>query len=193
MKRTILLILTVIISNMMMAEGITAEQAAEIARQFVNRQAAPSPSTGSGQARQMRMAAKRQMPMSMATEANSNAYYVFNIGSDNGYVMVSGSDLTPQVLGYASEGSFSEDNMPANMKAWLDGYAEQIAYIERTQGSNQAPVLRIAREAIDPLLTTTWDQIEPFNGMCPTYEGSSTLTGCTATALAQPNLRQRKS
>ena len=184
MKRIILLLITAIISTTMMAEGITAEQAAEIARQFVDRQAA----TGSGQAaqgRQMRMAAKRQMPMSMATETNSNAFYVFNIGSNDGYVMVSGSDLTPQVLGYTSEGSFSEDDMPANMKAWLDGYAEQIAYIERTQGSNQAPVMRIAREAIDPLLTTTWDQNEPFNGMCPTYDGSSTLTGCTATALAQ--------
>ena len=185
MKRTLLLILTVIISNMMMAEGITAEQAAEIARQFVNRQAAPSPSTGSGQARQMRMAAKRQMPMSVATEANSNAYYVFNIGSDNGYVMVSGSDLTPQVLGYASEGSFSEDNMPANMKAWLDGYAEQIAYIERTQGSNQAPMLHISREAIDPLLTSTWNQGAPYNGMCPVIDGKQAPTGCGNTAMAQ--------
>ena len=188
MKRTILLLIAVIISNMMMAEGITAEQAAEIARQFVNRQTATGASTESrqaAQARQMRMATKRQMPMSVATEANSNAYYIFNIGSNDGYVMVSGSDLTPQVLGYASEGSFSEDDMPANMKAWLDGYAEQIAYIERTQGSNQAPVMRIARDAIDPLLTTTWYQKAPYNNMCPEVNGQHALTGCGATALAQ--------
>ena len=187
MKRTILLLLTVVTSMMVMAEGITAEQAVKIARQFVNHQqmAAQGPSMGSGQARQMRMAAKRQMPMSMATEANSNAYYVFNIGSNDGYVMVSGSDLTPQVLGYASEGSFDEDNMPANMKAWLDGYAEQIAYIERTQGSNQAPVLHISGEAIDPLLTSTWGQSAPYNDMCPVIDGKQAPTGCGNTAMAQ--------
>jgi len=177
MKRTILLLLSVIISIVVMADGITKEQAETIARQFVNQQ---QPAV---QGRQMKMAAKRQLPMSMAVE--TNAYYVFNIDSDNGYVMVSGSDLTPQVLGYASEGSFSEENMPANMKAWLDGYADQIAYIERTRGKNQAPVLHKTIAAIDPLLTSTWNQSTPYNNMCPTVNGHRTVTGCVATALAQ--------
>ena len=134
MKRTILLLLSVVISMVMMAEGITTEQAEAIARQFVNRQ---QPTV---KGKQIRMAAKRQLAMNVAYSAN--AYYVFNVGNNNGYVMVSGSDLTPQVLGYASEGNFNEEHMPSNMKAWLDGYADQIAYIERTMGRNQAPILR---------------------------------------------------
>lgn len=177
MKRTILLLLSVIISIVVMADGITKEQAETIARQFVNQQ---QPAV---QGRQMKMAAKRQLPVNVAYDAN--AYYVFNIGSNNGYVMVSGSDLTPQVLGYASEGCFNEENMPDNMKAWLDGYADQIAYIERTMGRNQAPTLRKTSAAIDPLLTSTWNQSAPYNNKCPTVSGHRTVTGCVATALAQ--------
>lgn len=177
MKRTVLLLLSLIVSMMAMADGITADQAEEIARQFVNRQ------HPAAQGKRMMMAAKRQLPVSVAADAN--AYYVFNVGSDNGYVMVSGSDLTPQVLGYASEGSFDVENIPANMKAWLDGYAEQIAYVERTKGRNQAPMLRISREAVSPLLTTTWNQDAPYNIICPMANGVQSPTGCVATALAQ--------
>lgn len=177
MKRTILLLLSVVISMVMMAEGITTEQAEAIARQFVNRQ---QPTV---KGKQIRMAAKRQLAMNVAYSAN--AYYVFNVGNNNGYVMVSGSDLTPQVLGYASEGNFNEEHMPSNMKAWLDGYADQIAYIERTMGRNQAPILRRTSAAISPLLSSTWNQGTPYNNMCPAVNGHRTVTGCVATALAQ--------
>lgn len=177
MKRTFLLLLSVIVSMVMMADGITAERAEEIARQFVNSQ------QPAAQGRQMRMAAKRQLPMNVAV--GTNAYYVFNIGSDNGFVMVSGSDLTPQVLGYADKGSFDMENMPANMKVWLDSYADQIAYVERTMGTNQAPMLRVSQEPIEPMLFSTWDQGAPYNNKCPIINGEGTATGCVATALAQ--------
>ena len=52
-------------------------------------------------------------------------FYVFNRGEADGFVIVSGDDRALPVLGYATSGSFSYDEAPANMKAWLDGYADE--------------------------------------------------------------------
>lgn len=177
MKKTILLLVNLIISVVVMAGSITTQQAEEIARQFVNSQRPAQ------QGQHLRMAAKRQLPMKVALDAN--AYYVFNVGSNDGYVMVSGSDLTPQVLGYANKGSFNEEDMPTSMKAWLASYADQIAYIERTMGRNHAPMLRRNRASVAPLLSSTWNQGAPYNNMCPVLSGETSVTGCVATALAQ--------
>lgn len=35
------------------------------------------------------------------------------------------------------------------------------------------------------LISTKWDQSTPFNNMCPVINGTNTVTGCGATALAQ--------
>lgn len=35
------------------------------------------------------------------------------------------------------------------------------------------------------LISTKWDQSTPFNNMCPVIDGTNTVTGCGATALAQ--------
>ncbi len=133
----------------------------------------------------MRMAKRQALPVQVAADAT--AYYVFNVGTDNGFVIVSGSDLAPKVLGYAMQGSFSQGDMPANMQAWLDGYTEQIAYLERTGGKYEAPRLAPTGDPIDKLLTTSWGQGSPYNNSCPMdpVKNSRTVTGCVATALAQ--------
>ena len=35
------------------------------------------------------------------------------------------------------------------------------------------------------LLTTNWNQGNPYNLYCPEFEGIKTLTGCVATACSQ--------
>ncbi|MBQ9231200.1 MAG: C10 family peptidase [Prevotella sp.] len=177
MRRTFLFVTCFFVSILMMAGNVTYEQAEQAARKFLREHRSVSSS------QQMKMAAKRQVPMGLAHDAN--AYYVFNVGSDEGFVVVSGSNLTSQVLGYATKGSFKQEKIPVNMKAWLDDYAEQIAYIERTMGKNQAPILRRNRAALAPLLTSKWNQDAPYNNMCPLYGGYRSVTGCVATALAQ--------
>ena len=37
----------------------------------------------------------------------------------------------------------------------------------------------------DFLISSKWDQSTPFNNMCPVVNGTNTVTGCGATALAQ--------
>jgi hypothetical protein len=99
---------------MMTAGNITKQQAEAIARTFLGKH---RPAVVN---QQVRMTQKKAMPRSGASDAA--AYYVFNVGSELGYVLVNGSDKGPQILGYADKGTFSEKAIPSNMKAWLDGY-----------------------------------------------------------------------
>lgn len=118
---------------------------------------------------------------------NQAAFYVFNTASDagntQGFVIISGDDRTAPVLGYAPEGNFDATNLPPNFQEWLQACEEMISRLDATESLHQTeePVLT----AVAPLLTTRWDQGAPYNTACPTYQGEPTLTGCTATALAQ--------
>ncbi len=129
-------------------------------------------------------------------DASSAAYYIFNAsagaakGSDatgGGFVIISGDDRTMPVLGYSDSGLFNEENIPDNLKAWLEDYADQIAAIEA--GAQPAKVPSVGA-AISPLIEAKWGQDNPYNLLTPTYDnGSGTLvncaTGCGATAVAQ--------
>ena len=131
------------------------------------------------------MAKRRPLDLNVALDAT--AYYIFNIGKGEGYVIVSGSDLAPEVLAYVDRGSFIQESIPINMENWLNDYAAQIACLERTSTTNVKPRLAIQRNAVNPLLTSTWGQNSPYNDMCPVNSstGVHCATGCVATALAQ--------
>ena len=111
-------------------------------------------------------------------------YYIFN--SSNGYVIISGDDRAEEVLGYG-DAPLDINTIPCNMKAWLDGFKEQIEYLQAHEGlqvetpSMMAPSLRIA--SVAPLLTALWDQESPYWNMCK-INGYQCLTGCPATSAA---------
>ncbi len=118
--------------------------------------------------------------------ASDTYYYVFNNGDGDGFVVMSGDDSAPGVLGYADSGSIDIDHLPDNMRAWLEGYAEEIAYA-RANAPAAAPdgSPRLSRMEIAPLLESQWNQLNPFNLKCKTTDGAKAVTGCVATALAQ--------
>ena len=77
------------------------------------------------------------------------------------------------------------------MRAWLQGYAEQIAWLQSNGSSgddvtnrSRAP-RRAAMTAIAPLVQTNWYQSRPYNDLCPMIDETQTVTGCVATAVAQ--------
>lgn len=113
-------------------------------------------------------------------------FYVFN--SKNSFIIISGDDRAEVVLGYG-EGNLDMDNIPDNMRAWLDGYKRQIEYLQERPGLQvqllskvMAPSLRA--QSVPQLLTARWDQTQPFWNQC-VINGTQCLTGCAATALAQ--------
>ena len=123
-------------------------------------------------------------------------YYVFNAGNDNGYVIVSGDDRLTPILGYVEQGTFDPDNIPENMRAFLDEYTEQIKYMIDNDLQPNSPSLRrsnrirVAKHCIPELLTTRWNQGLPYNLTLDLYykeDGTQArpATGCIATAWAQ--------
>lgn len=123
-------------------------------------------------------------------------YYVFNNNGDNGFTIVSGDDLMPEIVGYSDKGTFSEENMPDNLKAFLKAYCatlEKVVAGNKTATDNVKELaVRRAGETeatviVEPLLQAiTWNQGEPYNNECPLYDGKNrAVTGCVATAMAQ--------
>ncbi len=136
----------------------------------------------------------------LSSAADAAGYYIFNVGTNDGFVIVSGDDRTAPVLGYSDEGSFDAARIPANMKAWLQGYAEQLEALSKLTDAEASKVLRAPRRArvntrnsIAPLITSKWDQATPYWNKCPQFMNSEdeadgydlAYTGCVATAMSQ--------
>ena len=123
-------------------------------------------------------------------QADQPAFYVFNNGDNNGFVVVSADDNAREILGYSDTGSFSEDNMPENMKIWFRHYAEEIAWAAQHPSSRAAKLAAVkkAYTPVSPILgNIKWDQDEPYYNKCPIDQTDNTrcYTGCVATAAAQ--------
>ncbi|MBQ0069790.1 MAG: C10 family peptidase [Bacteroidales bacterium] len=111
------------------------------------------------------------------------AYYIFN--NSNAFVIASGDDRMPEVLGYCDNGTIDPSNMPDGLKELLECYEVTIANLDSNDGQ-PVPNGSISRAPIAPLLASKWDQGTPFNDLCPLYDGSNrAVTGCVATAMAQ--------
>ncbi len=131
---------------------------------------------------------------SMLKAGNQAAFYIFNVGNNQGFVIVSGDDRINPILGYSDEGNFYETKAPSNMKNLLSEYAQQISMLDEVAGIDGA--IAAARNVVDtrnsiaPLLTTKWDQARPYWNKCPQVKNEDgeyepSYTGCVATAMSQ--------
>lgn len=176
MKRLLLILTMFCLASTSWAEQITREQALHQAQQFLNQ-------NGKGAA--LTMAETSMSKARRRGQHVSDYYYVFNVGQNLGYVVVSGDDRTAPILGYSEHGTFDVDKIPCNMAAWLQGYADQIKYI---QEHPEAQVTRgdVPTHAdVSSLISTTWGQNAPYNNLLPSVGGRKCVTGCGATAMAQ--------
>ncbi len=129
-------------------------------------------------------------------------YYIFNF-SNKGFIIVSADDAVFPVLGYSFETSYSTDNLSPEFIFWMEQYKDQIRDVMNrnlkpdstiTQAwakysQTDIPDAADSRGILDvqPLITDTWDQVFPYNGMCPADPagpGGHALVGCVATAMA---------
>lgn len=125
-----------------------------------------------------------------AQENESSYYYIFNVGNDQGFVIVSGDDRTEEILGYSDTGSFDEENMPEPLKAWLEGYEKEIESIvevdaSETSVSSPRKVLEKTKKTIAPLTTSKWGNGIPYSLKVPTFDGTHAPVGCAPIAVAQ--------
>ena len=160
------------------AATLTREQAQQRVEEFLkdkggSRRLAP--------VRNMRRLSPRHGAVANAQEL----YYVFDRGDNEGFVIASGDDRTLPVLGYCDQGNFDYENLPDAMKEWLEGYAEELRTLQQSPQMRAAGALP-THPAIPTLITTKWNQGNPFNLYCPDFFGQGlSVTGCVATAMAQ--------
>ena len=169
---TAFLVLTVVALGAPRSE----RDAAEIASKFLS-------STPTGKSRRASVRALTQPAPTTQTP-----YYVFNSADGEGFVIVSGDDKALPVLAYADEGRIDFDNMPVNLKSWLQVYEHQMKMLAdlQAEGVDSQPA-DVYDTEVKPLLgEMRWDQDTPFNNMCPVYSGNvRCAAGCVAIAVAQ--------
>lgn len=161
---------------MLMANPVGKDEARQKAMLFISE-------------RRPAMARGTQLERDLKAELSNESYHVFNLGNNEGFVIVSGDDCVDDILGYANSGTFDAENMPDNLKAWLQGYADQIALLKaggaKMSKSRSATRGSSSWSKISPLLKSKWNQNDPYNQQVPEKDGKRCVTGCVATAIAQ--------
>lgn len=183
MRRNLFLAVALLFSSVLTAATVTREEARQLALRFLTEH-------GSGVAAARGM---QPVPLLLRDAASVEQLHVFNVGQQEGFVIVSGDDCTGDlVLGYADSGEIAQETMPDNLRAWLQGYADQIRWMQQHGVRNDVAAARAltsaARQPVASRMTCRWNQAEPYNMYCPLVNSESderTVTGCEATAVAQ--------
>jgi len=179
MRRLSIIALSLAAATSLWAGQITREQALLLARQFLIQRGSTLGELTPAETAQSKARSRGQVA--------EERYYVFNNGQNQGYVIVSGDDVTAQILGYSDTGHFDMAQMPANMSAWLEGYAAEIAFAQ-SKGTTASSPRQATRIAVEPLVKSHWDQTSPYNNSISfkvLLQEVEPYTGCVATAMAQ--------
>ena len=179
--RKLLLLTIALMPLAMMAEQRSANEAKAVAASYLN---ANAPRRLPGVNTQ---APNLSLEMTAVNSDRQVDYYVFNNGTDRGFVIVSGDDKAVPVMGYSDKGTFDANHIPDGLQYMLDCYAEQMQYLRSHPQSASAAPRQQFDISVTPLLSCNWNQDAPFNNLCPTYGPQNTraATGCAATAAAQ--------
>ncbi|MEA1954604.1 MAG: C10 family peptidase [Campylobacterota bacterium] len=150
----------------------------------------------------------------LKNETQNKAYHIVKL-KPKGWVIVSGDDIVKPIIGYSLSSDISvNDTLPTNLVHWLKGVEKKIneaknsgldnSYyknkwnkltvdskmlaVSSSEKQEQEPLEAIVQKG--PLLSTTWNQGEYYNALCPADASASTsngrtYVGCVATAMAQ--------
>lgn len=165
------------------AAPVSPQEAMDIASDLLAGELAPTLRPGA-------TAAPSQVKIAYTASDNStDCFYVVNY--PEGFVIVSADTRLPEVLGYSAAGQFDPDRISQDFRWWLDSYQKEISSwlpsAPESASKRCKAQLRAERKAIKPMLTTQWNQGEPYNNDCPRdpQYGVKSVTGCVATAMAQ--------
>lgn len=154
---------------------------------------------GDGPAKVAAAQPKSRLVKTGYTAKQQPAYYIFDNAGDKGYMILAADDVAMPVLGYSATGTINPDDMPENLRGWLENYAAEIAWAAEREASGNYIAKDLTKETaaskrdtwahIAPLCATKWNQSEPYDLYTPeiTYRGANikAATGCVATAMAQ--------
>jgi len=187
MKRTVSLVVMMLMTFMMFAATVPVDEAKKLATGFYNHYSPERNVTA-------------EVTSTALTEYKSVAtYYTFNF-STGGFVIMSADDASIPVLAYSFESPMPENISNPEVADWLLTYSNEIYDIINRSLPNDATlrewndmrmgIYAVQDRDVNPLLTTTWDQGCYYNALCPSdpsavWSCGHVYTGCVATAMAQ--------
>lgn len=103
--------------------------------------------------------------------------FVFTIDKDKGFALISEQDSENIVIAYSPNSQLDINNLPPTFMAWMEMYNSKstCSYASSSKYQDVSPLLG----------DTKWGQGSPYNRQCPNHNGSTSVTGCVATAMAQ--------
>lgn len=179
-KITFILSLFALYVNIVFANPIDPEKALETANNFWTSQIKKSETLILKSPEKMAKAGSR-----IHIQENNPQYYICTPENSEGFIIVSGDDALTPIIGYSTEMTNENNEMPAVLIEWLNEYSEYVNAVRKGEAEPVKKSTRAGKTAIAPMLKTTWDQTSPYNNLCPEVNGQKTPTGCTATAMAQ--------
>lgn len=196
-NRLILLFLSVLFVNLVIAQTVSVNVAQNVAKNFLYERL---------NSNELKVKYVKLNLSCCYTErqGSNNLYYIFNADSNRGWVIVSSQKSVIPVLAYSFKGIFdtTKANQPPAFKEWMNNYRTQILSAttvdqlldtaislqwDRYENFNQNKSI-VKANTIAELLSTTWDQGCLYNASCPLDVGGQcgrVWAGCVATAMAQ--------
>lgn len=192
MNRIFTILFSLFFVTSLSAAPITLDQARKAALSFLNNQSTKTKS--SSQDLQL-VWSDHQMITKSGTAITSPTFYVFNASDNKGFVAIAGDDDAYPILGFSLESSFVKENMPSVIQNWFMNYQSQIEWIRDNSYASSSEVKEAWRAlsansyAVDTTgqviyETALWDQMTPYNNLCPVINSQKTPTGCVATSTA---------
>lgn len=124
-------------------------------------------------------------------ERYDNGAYIINF-SPGGFVIVSADDNAEPIIGFNTSGNIRSVMLPSNMSAVLTEMSE-IVQRKAVFGSTSPTwrkiesraISRASEEPVEPLISVSWNQSNPYNQFCPGEGSSKALVGCVAVSMSQ--------
>ncbi len=188
MKKFTLSILCSLCTVIALADPIDLSKASQLAANYIKDGSTPS---------LVNKGIKSNARKRKATVNSQPPYYIFSRGKGQGFVIVAGDDLLPEIIGYTETGDFDPDNIPPSFSEYLYGMELAIEKYHQFIDENgkeayeklkakKAPRKARATSDIGPLMSSSWEQGWPYYDYCPwdTDNNARSLTGCVATSTS---------
>lgn len=120
----------------------------------------------------------------MVGEADAPQAYIFSTPR-SGFVIVNADDRGVALLGYGDGVLDADKKLPPALLWWIGEYATELKGLCRSRARGAAWQDNEAKAPIQPLCSTKWGQVSPYNDKSPLLEGKRTYSGCVATSMAQ--------
>lgn len=116
------------------------------------------------------------------TANNQPTLYIYST-QGNGYMILTADDKATPMLAYGLD---LTGEVNPTMQWLIEEYSHEIQSLRKNyQPQTAHPTTITSKTPIAPLLTTKWNQLSPYNNMCPEINGNQCATGCVVTAMAQ--------